>query len=639
VQAGRDVRVLETTVRDGGYEIDHNWGVEDIATLVSLLDGAGFRFLEVGHGTGVGTHRYPPHNRPRVRAALADDDQMRIARAMTTRARVGVVCVPGREFMPLDEVDRIADLGMHFLRFAIMPGDFGAETLAYIERARERGLTVSLNLMQTYALEPAGVARIAAEAGKHGADWFYVVDSAGGMRPAEVGGYVRAVLGEAGIEVGLHAHNNSGLAVANCLAAVEAGATLVDTSLNGLGRATGNPATEQVVLALKTMGHEREIDIDALARAGQMARALLASKGNDPLDFVSGSALIHSRNVPGLRSAAARRGLSPNQFVAAVGREARARGCLGQLEFPPDLLDRAAAQCRPLAEAEPPAQLIELLAARLDPAEASLLDRVCLDLEVRAAKHHKESALHLVPSGALPFSGLLPWESERLVGVTLPWPARGADSPAHHPDILFLDPSLRDTALEAGRVMVAPWRDAWLDAIALAAAASAERAGAPLWLPELTGDAAAALSLIEALGVSIARARPEGPAAALVAGPCRVVPDLRDGDVIVVAGSVSDARTWAEAARARGATALLPPIAPVLALRMQARLDTAAALAAAPSTDGADDLVELPAAPGPGQALVDLGAASVVDADGAGDVANRLARRRARMLAAGTTRL
>ncbi|HKE16832.1 MAG TPA: hypothetical protein VKB80_18285 [Kofleriaceae bacterium] len=58
---GRDVRILETTVRDGGYEIDHNWGLEDVAALVSLLDAAGFTYLS----------RLAASNRPRCRVKLA----------------------------------------------------------------------------------------------------------------------------------------------------------------------------------------------------------------------------------------------------------------------------------------------------------------------------------------------------------------------------------------------------------------------------------------------------------------------------------------------------------------------------------------------------------------------------------------
>jgi 4-hydroxy 2-oxovalerate aldolase len=144
--------------------------------------------------------------------------------------------------------------------------------MRYVERAHELGLIVSINCMQTYILPPREIGRLAAMTRSAGADWWYVVDSAGGMQPAEVRQYVRAVLDASDIAVGLHAHNNLGMAVANSLAAVEEGAKLVDCTLNRLGRATGNAPTEQLILALQGKGHEQGIDVEPIARLSSMYR-------------------------------------------------------------------------------------------------------------------------------------------------------------------------------------------------------------------------------------------------------------------------------------------------------------------------------------------------------------------------------
>src|SRR5262249_8402137 len=159
-------------------------------------------------------------------------------------------------------------------------------------------------LMQTYVLSPQQVAKASVEAKRRGLDWFYIVDSAGGMTPAEVGEYVHAVSDASGLRVGLHAHNNSGLALANSLAAISAGATLVDATLQGMGRTTGNPPTEQLLLALQAQGHETHIDPDAVFRLGDLTRSLLGEKGNDPTHFASGAARIHSMHVPALSAIA-----------------------------------------------------------------------------------------------------------------------------------------------------------------------------------------------------------------------------------------------------------------------------------------------------------------------------------------------
>src|SRR6185369_12016470 len=97
-----------------------------------------------------------------------------------------------------------------------------------------------------------------------------------------------------------HTHNNTGFAMANTLAAIEAGAQLVDSTLQGIGRATGNPSTEQLLLALQRLGHERQIEREPILKLGDLARSLFAEKGNNPTHFVSGAGKIHSRNVPPL---------------------------------------------------------------------------------------------------------------------------------------------------------------------------------------------------------------------------------------------------------------------------------------------------------------------------------------------------
>src|SRR5262249_55860876 len=162
------------------------------------------------------------------------------------------------------------------------------------------------------------------------------VDSAGALRPPEVQEYVRAVREESGLEVGLHAHNNSGLAVANSLAAVAAGATLVDGSLQGIGRATGNPPTEQLLLGLQRLGHEKGTALEAVMRLGERARQLFAEKGNPPIHYASGAARLHSRYVAKLLAVADERRRARHTFLLQLGAAAEQRGLLRAEQFPAD---------------------------------------------------------------------------------------------------------------------------------------------------------------------------------------------------------------------------------------------------------------------------------------------------------------
>ncbi|HWO18031.1 MAG TPA: hypothetical protein VNO30_04625 [Kofleriaceae bacterium] len=666
------VRVLDTTIRDGGYEISHQFTEEDVALVVSTLDAAGVGYIEVGYGMGVGAQHYASAFRPKERPATGDRAQMAAARAAARRAKVGVILTAGDAFCPVEYVDEIAAAGMDFLRLAFMPADLTPANMRYIERARAHGLVVSINCMQTYILPPREIAQLAAMTRSAGAAWWYVVDSAGGMQPAEVRQYVRAILDATDLEVGLHAHNNLGLAVAGSLAAVEEGATLVDCTLNGLGRATGNAPTEQLILALQGLGHERGIDVEPIARLSAMYRVLFEGKGNHPMSFVSGAAMLHSRNVPAIAAEARARGLSLSDFMVRVGREARRASCLDQFVFPPEVFERAAEGCQRAGAAAPSDALVGAIARRLEARAGAGLELVCEDLVVRAARHHLPSVLHLAPAERFPFAGALPWQSSALVGATVPWAAaaaaatagagagaEGAAAPAlapdRRPDYVVVDPELAGApGLPSGRrTLACAWDDLWHDAIRAAVAATAAAGGGRAWLPVPEDPRLRRVAeRLAAAGFAPSHDRPAGDERAIVVASgheaARWLGALAAGDVVIVADRSSAARDLADAIRRAGAVALAPPVGAVIAARVHelAALSAelaprlAAPAAAAAGAAAAEIWVDPLLAPGAEQAVVDVDLAAIVD-DGAqprGALAAKVAAARARSLVAGTGR-
>jgi 4-hydroxy 2-oxovalerate aldolase len=639
------VHVLETTIRDGGYEISHQFTEEDVALAVSTLEHAGVSYIEVGYGMGVGAHKFSTATRPKERPAAGDQAHMTTARATARRAKIGVLFVAGDLFCPIDYLDEVAAAGMDFVRLAFMPSDVTPANLRYIERARALGLTVSINCMQTYLLPPREIAQLAAVCRRAGADWWFVVDSAGGMQPAEVRQYVRAIRETTDVEVGLHAHNNLGMAVANSLAAVEEGATLVDCTLNGLGRATGNAPTEQLILALQAMGHEAEIDIAPIARLSAMYRVLFEDKGNSPMHFVSGASMLHSRNVPAVTAQAKARGLSLADFMVRVGREARQANCLDQFVFPPEVFERAAQHSKVDGSAEPAAALVNAIAGRLVARERPGLELLCEDLAVRAARYHVPSVLHVVPDEVFPFDGALPWQSGALVGASVRWPGPGELGPYRQPDYLLVDTSL---AGQAGlpacrqRSFACAWQDLWHDAIRAAVTVASAAGAADVWMP---ADDDPRLRLIAnrlaSAGFEVAPDRPRGDRVIVVATSrvARWLDGLRAGDVVIMIDRGGEARSAVDAIRSAGARALAPPIGAVVAARVQELVALTAQLA--PALDHPDPgarWVDPIFAPGTDQAVVDIGLATVVEAAGQpwAELAARIADARARTLTTGT---
>lgn len=642
------VRVLETTIRDGGYEISHQFTEEDVALVVSTLEAAGVGLIEIGHGMGVGAQKFSEDTRPKERAVTGDHAHMSTGRATARHAKVGVMLVGGASFCPVEYVDEVAAAGMDFVRLALMPSDVTVANMRYIERAHELGLIVSVNCMQSYILPPRELGRLAAMIRSAGADWFYVVDSAGGMQPAEVRQYVRAVLDASDIEVGMHAHNNLGMAVANSLAAVEAGATLIDCTLNGLGRATGNAPTEQLILALQAGGHEREIDIEPIARLSSMYRVLFEDKGNHPLHVVSGASMLHSRNVPAVIGQARERGLSVADFMVRVGREARKDNALDQFVFPAQVFERAAEHCRRPGSGEPSDALVGAIAGRLVSHAEATIEQVCEDLVARSARHHVPSVLHVVPADVFPFAGALPWASGAVVGATVAWSGAVELATDRRPGYLLVDGALAgQPGLPAcrQRAFTCAWDDLYGDAIRAAVAAASAAGAAQVWLPDgddprlrqiadrLTAAGFAPAHDRAARGRAIAVARSDDAA--------RWIAQLQAGDVVILVDRGAQARGVVDAVRQAGAQALTPPIGAVIAARVHELITLSAQLApllAAP--DASAPWVDPLLAPGRDQAVVDIGLATIVEPGPhpRAELAARVALARARTLISGTGR-
>ena len=147
-----------------------------------------------------------------------------------------------------------------------------------VERARLDGVRVSITLSAAFGcpfegrVEPAHVLCVTEKLGAANPDEIVLADTIGVGVPKGVRELVEGVLA-LGTTVGCHFHDTRNTGMANAVAAVESGATVLDASLGGIGgcpfapRATGNIATEDLVYLLHGMGYETGIDLDALIEA------------------------------------------------------------------------------------------------------------------------------------------------------------------------------------------------------------------------------------------------------------------------------------------------------------------------------------------------------------------------------------
>ncbi len=303
--------ILDCTVRDGSYAIDFKWPLDKVVGIVGGLAENKFRYIEIGHGLGLGAERT---HQP---GCCSDLEYLEHAVAVKKDSLIGMFFIPGiGNFKDLDDFRRG---GGGFVRI----GTNVSEThLAepYIKHAKNLGLEVSYNCMKSYAAKPFEFCRRMAEVAEWGTDAVYLVDSAGGMLPEEVAHYTRLLKQCIEIRIGFHGHNNLMLANASAVAAIQAGASMVDASLLGIGRGAGNAQTETLLIILQKMGYDLGIDpIPVLRLAEQYVKPVDGTvKGINHDDVIMGYALFHSSYLAMIQKTAEEFQVDPTRLVLAV---------------------------------------------------------------------------------------------------------------------------------------------------------------------------------------------------------------------------------------------------------------------------------------------------------------------------------
>jgi len=239
------IYINDTTLRDGEQAAGVAFGLEEKVAIAKFLDAIGVQELEVGI------------------PAMGQDE----AQAIRAITRLGLNAhILGWNRAVIADIQASLSCGLKRVHISIPVSDiqiqvkFQGRWARMLEQlrdainfARDHGLEVSIGGEDSSRADEHFLIDAAQFAQEWGAFRFRFCDTVGSLDPFTTFNKVQQLVAALDIPVEMHTHNDMGLATANALAGIRAGATSINTTVNGLGERAGNAALEEVVMGLKQL--------------------------------------------------------------------------------------------------------------------------------------------------------------------------------------------------------------------------------------------------------------------------------------------------------------------------------------------------------------------------------------------------
>ncbi|MFD1562742.1 LeuA family protein [Haloarchaeobius amylolyticus] len=282
-------RVFDTTLRDGEQSPGTSFSYDDKRQIASILDEMGTHVIEAG---------FPVNSD-------AEFEAVRDIASATSSTTCGLARVVDKD------IEAALDSGVEMVHTFVSTSDVQIEDSMHatreevveravesVERITEAGATCMFSPMDATRTDEQFLIEVIEAVTEAGTDWINIPDTTGVATPTRFKAMIEKVLAHTDARVDVHAHDDFGLATANALAGIEAGASQAQVSVNSIGERAGNAAYEEFVMAVESLYQtDTGIDTTRITELSEIVeeKSGMPTPGNKPV--VGDNAFSHESGI------------------------------------------------------------------------------------------------------------------------------------------------------------------------------------------------------------------------------------------------------------------------------------------------------------------------------------------------------
>ncbi len=246
------IRIFDTTLRDGEQTPGISLSPVQKLSIAKKLDELGVDAIEAG---------FP----------VISEGELKAVKMITSEGLSCEIC--GLARTSKKDIDAAVDAGLNYIHTFIATSDIHLEyklkmtreqalekAIDAVEYGKSRGLQVEFSAEDATRTDRTFLKNVFGEVAKAGADRIDIPDTVGYSTPEYIAEITRDAIEATRLPISIHCHNDFGLAVANSLSGIRAGAQCAHVTINGIGERAGNAALEEFVMALKCLPYDQKYE-------------------------------------------------------------------------------------------------------------------------------------------------------------------------------------------------------------------------------------------------------------------------------------------------------------------------------------------------------------------------------------------